>query len=182
MVESTSRRAWRYIGSGLLIWLGIMALVYTVTELVLNDHSIAVPVIGERSPDFELSNLAGERVRLSDQRGKPVILNFWATWCSPCVVEMPNIQKYYERYPGDFSVLAVNADEPELTVKRFVEDMGLSFDILLDPGGDVQSLYQIRGYPTSYFVDGEGVIRVQHIGFLTEDQLADYLSQVGVGP
>jgi peroxiredoxin len=95
---------------------------------------------------------------------------------------MPNIQKYYERYPGDFSVLAVNADEPELTVKRFVEDMGLSFDILLDPGGDVQSLYQIRGYPTSYFVDGEGVIRVQHIGFLTEDQLADYLSQVGVGP
>jgi peroxiredoxin len=95
---------------------------------------------------------------------------------------MPNIQKYYELYPQAFEVVAVNADEPLKVIEPFVKDMGLSFKILLDPGSTIQQLYQIHGYPTSYFLDAEGVIRAQHIGLLSEAQLADYLTQVGAIP
>jgi peroxiredoxin len=94
---------------------------------------------------------------------------------------MPNIRKLYEKFPGQFDVLAINADEPRLDVERFAKDMGLTFDMLLDPGGKTQQLYQIRGYPASYFVDSQGVIRAQHVGMMTEDNLADYLLKVGVG-
>jgi thiol-disulfide isomerase/thioredoxin len=110
-----------------------------------------------------------------------VLINFWATWCGPCVEEMPTIEKYYHQYKNELRVLAVNDDEPAADVENFVHDMGLSFDILLDPGAKVQSLYRLRGYPTSFIVDAEGIIRVQHIGPMSEKQLEGYLSQVGVG-
>ena len=182
MLGHQRSRAWGYLGSGLLIWIGVIAFVFVITELILNDHGQPSLWNGASAPDFELTGLTGEPVSLRDQRGKPVLLNFWATWCAPCVLEMPNIQKFYEDYPGEFQVLAINADEPELKIQRFVEDMGLTFEILLDPGGKIQSLYQIRGYPTSYFIDAQGEIRAQHTGSLSEDQLADYLLLVGVGP
>lgn len=170
-----------YLGSGLLIWLGVIALAAVVAEYVSSDQGVAVASINNRAPDFELENLNSERIRLSQLRGKPVILNFWATWCAPCVIEMPIIQRSYEKYPGQFYVLAINAGEPQLKVERFVEDIGLTFDVLLDPGGAIQDLYRIRGYPTSYFVDAEGIIRITHIGTLTADQLAEYLIEYGVG-
>jgi peroxiredoxin len=179
--DSKLVRAWGFLGSGLLIWVGVIALAVVIAELVGGGAQAAAPSVNAPAPDFELKSLAGERVYLSERRGKPVILNFWATWCAPCVLEMPNIQKYYEKFPGQFDVLAVNADESQFDVERFVDDMSLTFDVLLDPGGKVQQLYQIRGYPSSYFVDALGVIRVQHVGLLTEDRLADYLLQVGVG-
>ena len=78
-------------------------------------------------------------------------------------------------------MLAVNFDEPVSSVQEFVEEQKLTIDVLLDPGGRVQELYQIRGYPTTYFVDAEGIIRIIHIGFMTEDQLDEYLTKVGVG-
>jgi thiol-disulfide isomerase/thioredoxin len=139
------------------------------------------PQVGSPAPDFELETLDGERVSLSGLRGRPVLINFWATWCGPCVIEMPNIQEYYEKYPGEFAVLAVNGDEPLREVQKFVEDMGLTFDILLDPGSKVQSLYKLRGFPTSFLVDAEGKILVHHIGTLSEKQLDEYLLKVGVG-
>lgn len=179
MVESKRSRVWGKLGVGILIWLGIIALAFAVAEFVGAKEHAALGV-NTLAPDFELENLVGERVRLSELKGKPVILNFWATWCAPCVLEMPNIRKFYEKYPGQFHVLAVNADEPRLDVERFTKDMGLTFDVLLDPGGKAQQLYQIRGYPTSFFLDAQGVIRIQHIGLMTEDNLAAYLLKVGV--
>jgi peroxiredoxin len=180
MVEVSRSRVWRKLGTGVLIWLGIIALAFAVAEFVgAREHS-ATPRVNSPAPDFELENLAGERVRLSELKGKPVLLNFWATWCAPCVLEMPNIRKFYESYPGQFHVLAVNAGEPRLDVERFAKDMGLPFDVLLDPAGKAQELYQIRGYPASFVVDAQGVIRVQHVGLMTEDNLAEYLLKVGV--
>lgn len=180
MVEGKRSRVWGNLGKGLLIWLGMLGLAFAVAELVSAKEHAAGLRVNDPAPDFELENLAGERVRLSGRQGKPVIINFWATWCAPCVLEMPNIRRFYEKYPGQFDVLAVNADEPRLDVERFAKDMGLTFDVLLDPGGKIQQLYQIRGYPTSFFVDAQGVIRAQHIGLMTEDNLADYLLKVGV--
>jgi thiol-disulfide isomerase/thioredoxin len=140
----------------------------------------AAPKVGSAAPDFDLESLSGERLRLQDLSGKPVVINFWATWCIPCEAEMPLLQESYEGNPG-LEVLAVNFAEPSTDVQAFVDKHGLTFDILLDPRAIVQTLYRVRGYPTTYFVDGEGVIQGVHIGVLSQRQLNGYLEQIGVG-
>ncbi len=138
------------------------------------------PVLGSLAPDFELENLDGETVRLSDFRGQPVLINFWATWCGPCRVEMPDIQARHEKYAPDLVILAVDFDEPKETVQFFVDELELTFPILLDPGGKIQQLYLVRGYPSSYFVDREGLIQVVQIGVMTGNQLDEFLAEVGL--
>lgn len=136
--------------------------------------------VGAPAPDFELDSLSGERIRLRDLRGEPVLLNFWATWCGPCRQEMPEIQARSEKFEGQFHVVAVNFDEPRDQVQSFVDELGLTFTVVLDPGAKIQKLYRIRGYPTSYFVDAEGILQIQHIGIMTGGQLDDYLVQFGL--
>lgn len=139
------------------------------------------PIEDSSAPDFSLINIQGELVKLSDFRGQPVLINFWATWCGPCRIEMPTIQDRFERHRDEgFVVLAVDFDEPQEDVATFGEELGLTFNLLLDPGGKIQNLYRVLGYPTSYFVDSNGIIKVQHIGLMTEGQLDDYLSQIGL--
>lgn len=137
--------------------------------------------VGETAPDFRLLSLSGEQVQLEDFRGQTVLLNFWATWCGPCRLEMPAFQERSETFAGDLKVVAVNFDEPEADVQAFVDELGLTFEILLDPGAEIQRLYQVRGYPTSYFIDAEGVVRILHIGVMTDGQLDDYLADLGIG-
>jgi peroxiredoxin len=140
--------------------------------------SQTAPVEGSRAPDFQLQTLDGQRVRLSELRGQVVLINFWATWCAPCRLEMPAIQDRYER--GGFEVLAVDFDESPELVQAFVNELGLSFPVLLDPGADIQKLYQVRGYPTSFFIDTEGIIRIIQIGIMTEEELDANLQELGV--
>jgi|MudIll2142460700_1097286.scaffolds.fasta_scaffold21764_2 thiol-disulfide isomerase/thioredoxin len=147
---------------------------------VVGVSAAEAPVVASPAPDFTLTSLIGDSLQLTHFRGKPVLINFWATWCAPCLLEMPNIQKYYEKYPGQFEVLAVNAGETERTVQRFVDDLGVNFKILLDPDGKIQELYRIKGYPTTYIVDKDGIIRFQHIGLLSEKQIEEYLDAVGI--
>jgi peroxiredoxin len=136
--------------------------------------------IGNIAPDFELTSISGEQISLEDLRGYPVLINFWATWCGPCRLEMPAFQAQFERYEVNLKILAVNFDEPLDDIQLFVDEFGLTFDILLDPGAEIQQLYQVRGYPTSYFLDTEGVIQIQHIGLIIESQLDEYLAAVGL--
>jgi len=165
---------------GLAIGLGLGVSVILGFDYSTNADN-SNPTIGSVAPDFKLQTLSEEEVRLNRFRGSPVLINFWATWCQPCQIEMPYIQDRFDRYSPDLVVLAVNFDEPVSSVQEFVEEQKLTIDVLLDPGGRVQELYQIRGYPTTYFVDAEGIIRIIHIGFMTEDQLDEYLTKVGVG-
>lgn len=130
--------------------------------------------------NFELISLSGDRVQLDDYRGQVVLLNFWATWCGPCRLEMPAFQERSETFADDLKVLAVNFDEPEADVQAFVDELGLTFEVLLDPRAEIQRLYQVRGYPTSYFIDAEGLVRVLHIGIMTEGQLDNYLADLGI--
>ena len=136
--------------------------------------------VGQRAPDFEAASLDGGLMSLSDLSGKVVLLNFWATWCSPCRVEMPFLQAQHEAYPAELAIVGVNFDEPRQLVLNFAEEFGLTFEMVLDPGGLIQDQYEIRGYPTSYFLDREGVIRVVHIGVMSEAQLDGYLRDLGL--
>lgn len=138
------------------------------------------PAVDSLAPDFELYNLDGDTVKLSDLKGKIVLINFWATWCVPCKVEMPLFEERYQLAGTDFEILAVNFDEPEVEVRKFVDELGLSFPILLDPGGEIQNLYRVRGYPTTFVVGEDGIIQYHHIGLLTKDQLDQYMTQLGV--
>jgi peroxiredoxin len=139
------------------------------------------PAVGNPAPDFSLDDLSGERIRLADQRGKVVLVNFWATWCGPCRLEMPAFQARAERFASQLAVLAVNFDETAGQVQDFVDEFGLTFPVLLDPGAKVQDLYRVRGYPTTYVVDAEGIVQFVHIGLMTEEQMDRYLAQLGVG-
>ncbi len=136
------------------------------------------PVEGAKAPHFELTSLEGKTVSLEDYRGRVVLINFWAIWCAPCRFEMPAIQDRFEN--TELEVLAINFDESEALVRPYVEELGLTFTILMDPGGSTQQLYQVRGYPSTYLVDEDGVIQIVHIGFMDEAQLDGYLEEMGI--
>lgn len=174
-----------FIGAGLGIFLyfglGIGRSKPVSQSILSGRQLIAAPSVGSPAPDFELNDLEGETWRLSDLRGKVTLINFWATWCAPCRLEMPTIQERADQDPTQLAVLAVNFDESPEQVQSFVDELGLRFAVLLDPGAKVQDLYQVRGYPTSFIVDKAGVVRFQHIGILSKEQLDEYLQDLGVG-
>ena len=130
--------------------------------------------------DFKLPNLAGQTVAVSDFKGKVVMVNFWASWCAPCRDEMPLIQKFADLYEQDMVVLAVNAGEDEATVRQFIDEFGLDFAILLDPPNIVANLYRVYAYPTTMFIDRDGVWQATHIGELNDVLLTRYLTEIGL--
>ncbi|RHW41957.1 TlpA family protein disulfide reductase [Neobacillus notoginsengisoli] len=127
---------------------------------------------GKLAPDFELTTLNGETVKLSDYKGKKVILNFWATWCPPCKAEMPHMQNFYEKNKDKgIEIVAVNLtkmDKGKKEIDKFVKDFGLTFDIPLDRGGDIGMQYQAFIIPTSYIIDTKGRIVTKFIGPMDE--------------
>lgn len=118
---------------------------------------------GFPAPDFALRDLQGRTVRLSDYRGKIVFLNLWATWCPPCREEMPSMERLSRKLQGrDFVMLAVSEDEDPSTVRGFVEQMKLSFPVLLDSQGTLPSRYGVTGYPETFVIDRGGSV-IQHV-------------------
>ncbi len=120
-----------------------------------------------QAPDFALTPLDGASISLSQQRGKIVLINFWATWCPPCRAEMPEINAVAQAHPDQLIVLAINNAEEEARVRQFVSEFQLTFPILLDPDGSVANKYAVLGLPTSFFVDREGIVRAANIGAMS---------------
>ena len=145
----------------------MLALVLVLGLLVAGCASTTAQVTGSvnLAPDFQLPILGGKTVYLSDFRDKPVMLNFWASWCRPCRAEMPYIQQVYEEWSDKgLVVLAVNIGESSAKVKEFVLNYGLSFPVLLDTKGDIAQQYNIRAIPTTFFIDKSGAIKDIKIG------------------
>jgi thiol-disulfide isomerase/thioredoxin len=131
------------------------------------EGDIPAPQKGFLAPDFQLETFGHETYRLSDLRGKPVLINFWASWCPPCRSEMPAIQKVYDEYRDQgFEVLAVNSTHQDNLgdAITFAQIRRLTFPILLDRDGSVGRQYEIRSLPTTFFVDSEGIIQDVVIG------------------
>lgn len=125
------------------------------------------PREGFSAPDFTLDLLGGGEVTLSEMRGRVVMINLWTSWCPPCREEMPAIQKVYDDYQDQgLVVLAVNVtdQDSEAAAAAFVDELDLTFPVPLDRDGAVSSRYQLRGLPSTYFIDREGVIRSVVVG------------------
>lgn len=126
----------------------------TQGPIVENSYSIEV---GKLAPNFTLENLDGEEVSLEEYRGKIVMLNFWATTCKFCVEEMPDMNKLQEENE-DLVILAVNVRERRDKVKDYIENGGYDFEVLLDTKGNIAMDYLVSAFPTSYFIDKEGIL------------------------
>jgi peroxiredoxin len=133
---------------------------------------------GSQAPVFALPALGGGSVSLGDQRGKVVLLNFWATWCKPCEAEMPAMQNLYSALDQEgFTLLAVSVDDEEAPVAAFRSRLGLSFPVLLDPGQKVSQLYQTYRFPESLLIDQKGRVVERYVGEKPWDSAA-YVERV----
>jgi thiol-disulfide isomerase/thioredoxin len=118
----------------------------------------------DAAPDFEFTTSDGKTTKLSDLRGKTVIVNFWATWCGPCRQEMPDLQKITDSSNGMVVVLAVNKLEEASVIAPYAKEVGVQFTLIANPGGEIPERYGIRNLPTSYFVRPDGTIGDWRLG------------------
>ncbi len=131
---------------------------------------------GNIAPDFEVKLLTGETVKLSDYRDKVVLLNFWATWCSPCRREMPDFQKLHEELGEDFVLLAIDIGEDEETVQKFIEENEYTFPIGVDSNAEIE--YPIQAFPTTFLIDKEGRIDLFQVSIQDYDFYKSKLEQL----
>ncbi len=138
-------------------------------------RAIDSPLIGKAAPTFTLRDLDGDVVALEELRGQPVVLNFWATWCQPCVVEHPLLIASANRYEGQVRFVGViYQDEPQ-DIRRFVSQRGSWGPSLIDTDGDVAIAYGVYGAPETYFISSDGVIAEKVVGAIRPDVMASIL-------
>lgn len=129
------------------------------------------PTVGARAPAFDLASLNGGRIKLATMLRRPLIINFWATWCPPCVREMPLLARTYNRYRGRINMIGIDEQEPASQVRSFVRSVHASYPIALDSTGDVEYAYQISSIPSTFFIGRSGIIQAIHHGALTPRRL-----------
>ncbi|MFS0863854.1 TlpA family protein disulfide reductase [Fredinandcohnia sp. 179-A 10B2 NHS] len=139
--------------------------------------------IGNTAPDFEVQLLGDENetIRLSELRGKKVVINFWASWCKPCREEMPEIQKFYETKSDDVEVLAINMTASEVkpeNAKEFVEGKGYTFPLLFDVKNQASSDYKVLGLPETFFINSDGTINDYIKGQMNMETLEKKVSEL----
>jgi cytochrome c biogenesis protein CcmG, thiol:disulfide interchange protein DsbE len=155
-------------------WLVVVAVVVGLLgalgmgAYVLRDELFPVEV-GSKAPEFRARTVDGtNQVRtLADYEGKVVVLNVWATWCRPCIVEMPSFERLHRQFPGsDLRIVAVSIDDMvgADSVRSYAEGLGLTFDILLDSTHAIDRDYQVTGYPETFVIAKDGTIRKKWIG------------------
>lgn len=135
--------------------------------------------VGNHAPDFELETLDGGEAKLSDFKGQKVIVNFWATWCPPCRAEMPDFEDAYVE--DDLEILAVNLTESEANegrVQDFIDELELTFPILMDRKSDISEMFNVMTYPTTYIVDSEGMIQFRAYGAINSDIIERELAMI----
>ena len=170
------------LGSGMVV-VFIGALIGLGLFMALGDlssDSASDGMVNSVAPDFNLVSLDGQELSLQQLRGKPVLINFWATWCNPCVSELPLLDATAQKHLGELVVLGINQGESAAKVNNFVQLRGFSYSFLIDTAQDVGDLYKVSALPTSVFIDAEGVIRATHIGQILANELEQNLLLIGI--
>lgn len=146
-------------------------------EVVVLAEDNRGPKVGETTPGFRMVLADGSHINIEDLQGRPVMINFWATWCPPCRREMPDIIAASEAHE-DLVVLAVNVQEDLKIVEPFVNDFGISMPVLMDGEGKLRNAYGVSGMPTSVFVDQEGNVSAIWSGLLNAEKLNELLNEI----
>jgi cytochrome c biogenesis protein CcmG, thiol:disulfide interchange protein DsbE len=157
----TNRQQWTIV-TGL-----VMTGIFAVTLALKLRTEIDIIAVGSRAPNFHAVSLSSNQpATMADYRGKVLLLNIWATWCEPCRVEMPAIQRLTRKFAGtDFRLVSVSIDKDDSTVvNRFARELGLTFEILQDRSGAIQQAYQTTGFPETFVIDRDGTIVKKVIG------------------
>ena len=152
-------RLWKTI----LVAIFVLGLITTACQS--GGGSGEAPEVGKLAPKFQLPNLDGQSVSLSDLRGKPLLVNFWASWCQPCIYEMPFMQEIYQEWSDrGLVLLAINVGESPSQVRGFMESQDFSFPVLLDVKGNAAARYNVRGIPATFIIDKDGIIQDIRVG------------------
>ncbi len=157
----TNRQQWAAIASA------TMAVVFATALVIKIRPQMNLLEVGSRAPDFHAVDLVtGRATTLADYKNKVILLNIWATWCQPCRVEMPAIERLHQRLGGrDFQIVSVSIDaDGDSVVAAYARDLGLTFQILHNQSGDIQQIYQTTGVPESFVIDRDGIIVKKVIG------------------
>jgi peroxiredoxin len=137
---------------------------------------------GDIAPDFELKTPNGDSLKLSDFRGQKVIVNMWATWCPPCRVEMPDMQKFHEKYKDEnATIIAVNMTSSEKSldsIPNFLDEFGITFPVVLDEHNKVGEIYQVYALPTSVIIDSQGIIQQKISGPMNYEMMEKFVSEI----
>ena len=187
----TSNR-WFWIATiGVVLVLGIGWIAYSRALVNSNESTAgdqaselqAAAVAGHPAPDFELPSPDGEVYRLSDFKGQPVILNFWATWCGPCRAEFPEFQEAAVDNADSLVIIGINntaADQAD-QVPGFLEEFGITFPIVLDEDGETVKTYRVLGLPTTVFIDSDGIVNEVFTGPLNKAYIETKISELEAG-
>ncbi len=172
-------KRWAMIAMGLLSLWGCFA---TLTARDQQPGGVAPTALqGFAAPPLDLPTLAGGTLTLASLRGKPVLLNFWATWCPECRQELPTLQRFQREEGSRLDVVGIDVQEPRGVVRGFVRQRALGWTFLLDEQGVAATAYGVRVLPTSFFLDAKGVVRQTHIGPMTLGEMRGFARSAGVG-
>lgn len=171
-------------------WRGLLPLAilgfFLVLAFVYQANLEARATEGEPAPDFRLALLGGEgesaQMSLADLAGRPVVINFWTTWCVECRTEMPELERLHRTYAGELAVLGVNMRESERIVRRFLEEVPATYPILLDRDKRVSRAYRVSGVPETWIVSPEGVALRHFVGPVSAVQIERALVELGIHP
>ncbi|CAM3684035.1 redoxin domain-containing protein [Paenibacillus lactis] len=148
----------------MLLMVVLIGGVYAVSRFLGDPQVLAIP--GEAAPEFSAVDLEGTEIRLADYKGKGVVLNFWTSWCNPCVNELPLLNEAHKLTGVD--MLAINVGEGKETVQHFADRYDLEFPIVLDSEMNIKQRYQLVGMPLTIIIDEDGTLVERHEGELTE--------------
>lgn len=144
----------------------------------------AKPAVGKIAPEFTLKSDSGKNLKLNDYRGQVVLINFWATWCSPCRQEIPHLNRLHERYhKAGFALLGINIDDQPRVAREMMQKLSVAFPVLFDTDKRVSRLYDVGAMPSSLLIDRDGRIRYIHLGYRTgyeiqyDNQIRELLKQ-----
>lgn len=143
----------------------------TRVAIIFSLGFLSLQASANAAPDFTLQSNSGENVRLAEARGQVVMLNFWATWCTPCRKEMPLLDAMYQRYKSaGFVIYGINVEEDSEGAKKLIKDLNVTFPVLFDIESKASSLYEVDAMPTTVLIDKKGQVRYVHRGYKPGDE------------
>lgn len=163
---------WRPLRRGLRAAAGLAAGAVLLTACGGADEAAGPPV-----PDASFETFAGEEASLEDYAGEPMVVNFWASWCPPCVAEMPDLERVHLALADEVTFVGLNTQDSLPAAEELVDETGVSYDLGLDPDGELFRAFEVSSMPSTFFVDADGAIVHRHAGMMSEQQLRDLIDE-----